>query len=153
MTKVSTACLILHHGKVLLAKRKTGKNFKGFYGCAGGKIEKGESPVDAIRREIKEETGLDVVNLQPLAFIGSHMHGDDHYICLWFVAGVDKPWTWDGKVDYIEKNKEGEPKTDSWLWYDPEDLGVLKLMPTTKAAFEFYDNNHSPTNMKILHVE
>jgi 8-oxo-dGTP pyrophosphatase MutT (NUDIX family) len=34
------------------------------WGLAGGKIEKGELPVDALRREISEETGYDITGLK-----------------------------------------------------------------------------------------
>lgn len=33
----------------------------------GGKVEEGERPVDAVRREVHEETGLDIVGWEPVA--------------------------------------------------------------------------------------
>ncbi len=46
-------------GNILLIKRKY-PPFKDFYALPGGFIEKGESPKQAIMREIKEETNLEV---------------------------------------------------------------------------------------------
>jgi 8-oxo-dGTP pyrophosphatase MutT (NUDIX family) len=45
----------MHHEKVLLLKRRKG----GFWEFPGGKVEWGETPEAAARRELKEETGLE----------------------------------------------------------------------------------------------
>lgn len=53
--------IIFHNGKVLLVQRaKNDKIGGGTWECAGGKIEFGEDLTTALRREIKEEAGLDV---------------------------------------------------------------------------------------------
>ncbi|WP_217269775.1 NUDIX hydrolase [Neobacillus endophyticus] len=53
--------LILHNGKVLIVKRAAEDEVGGgTWECAGGKIEFGEELEAALRREIKEEVGLDV---------------------------------------------------------------------------------------------
>ena len=46
-------------GKVLLLKRRT-EPFKGCWGLVGGRVEEGESLREALRREFKEETSLDI---------------------------------------------------------------------------------------------
>ncbi len=46
-------------GNVILIKRKY-PPFKNFYALPGGFIEKGEKPIDALVREVKEETNLKV---------------------------------------------------------------------------------------------
>lgn len=51
--------VILRGGKILLTKRGR-EPFKGWWDFPGGFMEKGETPEEAIRREIKEETGLTV---------------------------------------------------------------------------------------------
>lgn len=47
-------------GRVLLARRPEGKADAGLWEFPGGKVERGEAPLDALRRELHEELGLRV---------------------------------------------------------------------------------------------
>jgi ADP-ribose pyrophosphatase YjhB (NUDIX family)/GNAT superfamily N-acetyltransferase len=57
-SKVSTAAIIIRDQKLLVAKRVK-EPFKGKWDFFGGFIEKGETPEQGHRREIKEELGVD----------------------------------------------------------------------------------------------
>lgn len=50
-------CFIEDDGNILLLHRQDGRSHPNTYGIPGGKFEKGEASIDAIQREIKEETG------------------------------------------------------------------------------------------------
>jgi len=50
--------LALRQGESLLLIRRTKAPYKGYLGLPGGKMEAGETPLDAARREMLEETGL-----------------------------------------------------------------------------------------------
>jgi 8-oxo-dGTP diphosphatase len=52
--------------EVLVSRRKSDAHLGGLLEFPGGKVEKNESPVAALRREIKEELNIDVVNATPL---------------------------------------------------------------------------------------
>ena len=56
----STVCYLKKDNKVLMIKFS--KKWGNVYAPPGGKFEKGESPLDCIIREFKEETGLTLVN-------------------------------------------------------------------------------------------
>jgi 8-oxo-dGTP diphosphatase len=75
---VVAAALIDADGRVLLARRPTGKSMEGQWEFPGGKIEPGETPEQALIRELKEELGIDVTEscLAPLAFAS---HDYDHF--------------------------------------------------------------------------
>lgn len=54
--------LILHKGRVLLVERAR-EPMKGYWSLPGGAVETGEALEDALRREVLEETGLEVAVL------------------------------------------------------------------------------------------
>lgn len=49
-------------GQVLISERLCDGPFNGLWEFPGGKIGEGESSLDALRRELGEELGIDVVN-------------------------------------------------------------------------------------------
>lgn len=55
-----TGCIIESEGKIILVKRKNSKIEGGKWGIPSGKVEKEESLLDSIKREIVEETGIEV---------------------------------------------------------------------------------------------
>jgi 8-oxo-dGTP diphosphatase len=57
MTVVS-AGLFIEDGKILIAKRAEGQNLAGFWEFPGGKLEAGESILQCLEREIREEFGV-----------------------------------------------------------------------------------------------
>jgi len=59
VTDVCVDGLLVKNGKVLLLKR-AGEPFKGCWGLVGGSVESGETLTQALKREFREETGLDV---------------------------------------------------------------------------------------------
>ena len=55
--------IIFNKDKILLTRRKKGKLLEGFWEFPGGKVEKNENDSDALKRELKEELGLDVLQI------------------------------------------------------------------------------------------
>ena len=53
------ASIIFSKGRVFAAKRDYGE-LKGYWEFPGGKIEEGESPQEALKREIEEELGTEI---------------------------------------------------------------------------------------------
>ena len=59
--KVSAA-IIIKNRKILIAKRKPCEAGGQYWEFPGGKIEPGESPVQALVREVKEECNIEIKN-------------------------------------------------------------------------------------------
>ncbi|MBI4276596.1 NUDIX domain-containing protein [Candidatus Uhrbacteria bacterium] len=60
--KVGAGVVIIKDGKTLLAKRK-GSHAEGTWGSLGGHVEFGESPIEAVKREAREELGIELKNV------------------------------------------------------------------------------------------
>jgi mutator protein MutT len=63
---VVAAALIDGRGRVLIAQRPPGKHLAGMWEFPGGKVEPGEAPADALRRELLEEIGITIGTPRPL---------------------------------------------------------------------------------------
>jgi 8-oxo-dGTP diphosphatase len=84
---VAACALVDGDGRVLLAKRPKGRPLEGLWEFPGGKVETGETPEQALIRELNEELSIDVSQtcLAPFTF-ASHAYSDFHllmplYVC------------------------------------------------------------------------
>src|SRR5271154_4050742 len=59
-TVLVAAGILVESGRVLVTRRKAGTHLAGSWEFPGGKVLPAEDPRDALRRELKEELGLDV---------------------------------------------------------------------------------------------
>ena len=62
-------------GQVFIQQRRAGTPKAGMWEFPGGKLERGEQPVDALRRELSEELGITVTEQHPLTVV---THDYDH---------------------------------------------------------------------------
>lgn len=67
---VVAGALIDAAGKILISERPAGKNLAGYWEFPGGKIEAGETPEDALVRELNEELGI-IVDKTAMAFVST----------------------------------------------------------------------------------
>ena len=62
---VAVGILIRPNGEYLLTTRPPGKAYAGYWEFPGGKFEENEDSVQALRRELLEEIGIDALIVQP----------------------------------------------------------------------------------------
>lgn len=107
---VAACALVDADKRVLIARRPQGKPMAGLWEFPGGKIEAGETPEQALMRELREELGVEPCErcLHPFAFV-SHAYPDFHLVMTLFVCRQ-----WDGFPD----PKEGQ----ALKWVRPEAL-------------------------------
>ena len=82
MDMISVACAIIQDsaGRFLLARRPDGKSLAGFWEFPGGKLESGESALEALCRELKEELLVETLVFERLESVEHHY--DNFTICL-----------------------------------------------------------------------
>ncbi len=59
-----TAAVIVHRGRVLIARRHDHVHLGGLWEFPGGKVEPGEALAACMRREIREELGMELARLR-----------------------------------------------------------------------------------------
>jgi len=64
---VAVGVVLDRGGRFLIAQRPAGKPMAGYWEFPGGKLERGESVLDALARELDEELGLVITNAHPWA--------------------------------------------------------------------------------------
>jgi 8-oxo-dGTP diphosphatase len=111
---------------VLLGLRK-GAHGAGQWSLPGGHMELGESFLEVCRREVLEETGITIKDIEPLCFTNDIFETDGlHYVTLFFEA------EWDKK----QEPKDMEPdRTEKWKWF-PLDEVPKGLFPPLKQAIK-----------------
>lgn len=112
--------VIIRNGKFLLIQRSKDDSWSpGMWEFPGGKIDFGQDINDALKREVKEETGLDISVKEPLFFwdqdIEVEKYKDKVLVNLYFVCEAPL----NGKVTLSEEH-------DDSMWLDFHALKQLK---------------------------
>ena len=121
---VAAAVLQRSDGSFLLAQRPAGKVYAGYWEFPGGKVEFGETPSQALRRELEEELGVTALCIYPwLTRVFSYPHAK---VRLHFQRVV----RWQGEPESREEQafawqKPGAPDVSPML---PANTFVLKAL-------------------------
>jgi 8-oxo-dGTP diphosphatase len=112
---VAAAVIVAADGRVLLAQRPPGKAYAGYWEVPGGKVEPGESPRQALTRELREELGIAVRRAAPWLvhrYRYPHAHVELHFF---------RVFEWDGEP----VGHDGQ----AFAWQTPGRFDVEPLLP------------------------
>ena len=127
---VAACALIDSDNRILLARRPAGKPMEGLWEFPGGKIQDGESPEEALIRELREELDINVKQacLAPLTFAS---HEYDKFFLLMPVFVCRR---WEGTVTAKEDQE--------LAWVRPAKLRDYPMPPADEPLI--------PTLMDLL---
>ncbi len=129
--KLATLCYVMHEGKTLMLHRVKKENdyHEGKWNGLGGKFEAGETPEECAIREVREESGLTMLEPKLKGMITFPMFDekDDWYVFLYtcerFTGSlIDSP---EGDLEWIPNDKvydlnlwEGDKIFLNWIYAD-----------------------------------
>jgi 8-oxo-dGTP diphosphatase len=127
MIHVVAGALFDNEGRVLIAQRPPGKHMAGGWEFPGGKLEPDEPPLAGLKRELREELSIEVLDAVPLIAY-EHAYEDRRvFLDLWLVS------LFSGEP----KSQEGQPL--QWVAIEElETVGLLEadrpMIPALRSA-------------------
>ena len=115
ITEVAAAVILREDGSFLLGQRATDTFYPGYWEFPGGKVEPGESPRDALIRELHEELEIDVTHATPW-IVREHVYEHAHVRLHFF-----RVTAWRGELrDHVHA---------ALIWQRPGELTVAPMLP------------------------
>ena len=115
------AAIIQREGAYFATQRGYGE-FEGLWEFPGGKIEPGESPETALKREIQEELGIDI-NINKFLCTTDYDYPSFHLTMHCYLCGIET-----GKIELREHK--------SARWLRPKELGSVEWLPADKEVID-----------------
>jgi len=125
---VAVGILMRGNGDVLLAQRPGGKPYAGYWEFPGGKVEQGETIIDALRREFVEELGIVIGAAEPWCCV-EHVYPHAHVRLHFYISRE-----WHGEAQSLEGQ--------AFSWQGG--VGVEPLLPATIPLIEWLDRLRYP---------
>ncbi|WUR14326.1 NUDIX domain-containing protein [[Empedobacter] haloabium] len=126
---VAVGILMKPNGDVLLGQRPPGKPYAGYWEFPGGKVDPGETVLEALKREFMEELGIEVLSADEwcgVEHVYEHAHVRLHF--------------------FISRDWRGEPQSlegQAFAWQG--EVGVEPLLPATIPLLQWISRDACST--------
>ena len=126
MKKIEVVAAILHRDGFYFTTQRGYGEFEGMWEFPGGKIEPGESQEVALKREIQEELGVDIIIEKPLCTT-EYDYPSFHLTMHCYLCSVKS-----GDIELREHKS-------AW-WLRSEELGSVEWLPADKDVISQLNN-------------
>lgn len=126
--------IVIQGSKILLTQKKSGP-YKGLWGLPGGAIEFGETPEETLKRELMEESSIEVSKLEFLTIATSTGNYQDNNIPYSFhqVGLLYKILDWKERVDVLPEEEN--------CWFELANIPQKELTPFALQAISILPQN------------
>lgn len=143
----SVRAVVIKDGKLLLMKRR--RDDYEFYTLIGGGIDDGETPEQALIREVQEESSVDIASPKLIINLHDPKFGEQPIYLCEYVSGTPALAPDSGEA---AQNKQGTNLYEP-LWLDQGRLGEINLLPKElKATLLCYLQNTFPAEPIELNI-
>jgi ADP-ribose pyrophosphatase YjhB (NUDIX family) len=125
---VACYALLVRDGRMLLCRLSTGSS-AGRWTLPGGGLEFGEHPEETVRREVREETGFQVDDLELVdiwSVVTEHEEAKWHILHFLYRAAI---------VGGAQANEQ-HGSTDRCEWFSPDEACSLHLVPLAARGID-----------------
>ncbi|NOS72038.1 MAG: NUDIX domain-containing protein [Verrucomicrobia bacterium] len=122
---------------VLLIKKNRPKWQRGKFNGIGGKIEPGETAPDAMRRECREETNVDVCDWRHFATLNTNMDGPEEVFC--FYASTEEMLGAEQITDEELRFESAVAPHVDWMLYNVPWLIAAARMHKLRGQLKHYE--------------
>lgn len=117
---IVAAAVIIEGGRLLLTQRAAGQHLAGLWEFPGGKLEKGESPEQALVRECREECGIEIA-VTEIFDVTFHRYPEKDVLLLFYCCSLVS-----GEIRHLQ--------VADHAWVDPQELARYDLPPGDAAV-------------------
>ncbi len=123
--------IIEQDGKFLIGRRASDKPYAGKWAFVGGKLEPGEIPEEALRREVREEIGMEVKIVRTLPVTDANLPDGKMFRLYGFICRIGQ-----GPLPLVAH--------DELRWVTAEEMRGLDFLDSNKTIFSHLQRNESP---------
>jgi len=135
--RIGVGVCIIHDGKILLGKRNSYPG-SGTWSMPGGHLEYKEKLEDCVKREVKEETNLDV-GFSHVLTTTDDMFDEKHYLTVYAKADFKG-----GELKLMEPDR-----FEQWGWFKLEEVPE-ELFLQTRKILDFLQNELASDTIREL---